>query len=55
MDIVISEDLKGKRTTSMQTQTGAIRVLSRKDLIAMKLKSGRPQYLADVDALERLQ
>jgi len=55
VDIVISEDLKGKRTISMQTRTGAIRVLSRKDLIAMKQRSGRPQDLADVDALERLQ
>ena len=55
VDIVISEDLKGKRTISMQTRAGTIRVLSRKDLIAMKRASGRPQDLADVDALEKLR
>lgn len=55
VDIVINEDLKGKRTVNMQTRTGAIRILSRKDLIAMKRASGRPQDLADVDALERLR
>jgi hypothetical protein len=54
VDIVISEDLKGKRTISVQTRAGAIRVLSRKDLIAMKRASGRPQDLADADALEKL-
>jgi hypothetical protein len=30
-------------------------VLSRKDLIAMKRASGRPQDLADVEALEKLR
>jgi hypothetical protein len=47
-------DLAGKRTISVQTRAGAIRVLSRKDLIAMKRASGRPQDLADADALEKL-
>jgi hypothetical protein len=55
VDIVINEDLKGKRTIDVQTQAGTIRVLSRKDLIAMKRASGRPQDLADVDALEKLR
>jgi len=55
VDIVISEDLKGKRTIKMQTLDGPIRVLARKDLIAMKQTSGRPQDLADVEALERLR
>jgi hypothetical protein len=55
VDIVISEDLKGKRTIRMQTLTGPIRVLSRTDLIAMKRASGRPQDLADVAALEKLR
>lgn len=55
VDIVISEDLKGKRSMVMQTLDGPVHVLSRKDLIAMKRASGRPQDLADVDALERLR
>jgi hypothetical protein len=46
--------LKGKRTIRVQTRAGAIRVLSRKDLIAMKRASGRPQDLADADVLEKL-
>jgi hypothetical protein len=55
VDIVISEDLKGKRRIRMETLAGAIQVLSRQDLIAMKRTSGRPQDLADVEALEKLR
>lgn len=55
VDIVIREDLKGKRTMTIQTLDGPVRVLGRKDLIAMKRASGRPQDLADIDALERLR
>jgi hypothetical protein len=54
VDIVISEDLKGKRRIRIETLAGAVQVLSRKDLIAMKKASGRPQDLADVEALEKL-
>jgi hypothetical protein len=54
VDIVISEDLKGKRRVRMDTMAGPVQVLSRKDLIAMKKASGRPQDLADVEALEKL-
>jgi hypothetical protein len=38
----------------MDTMAGPVQVLSRKDLIAMKKASGRPQDLADVEALEKL-
>jgi hypothetical protein len=55
LDIVISEDLRGKRTISVDTRNGPVQVLSRKDLIAMKRASGRPQDLADVEALEKLR
>lgn len=55
VDIVISEDLRGKRRVRMETLAGPVQVLSRKDLIAMKKASGRPQDLADVEALEKLQ
>ncbi|NGP53191.1 nucleotidyl transferase AbiEii/AbiGii toxin family protein [Thioalkalivibrio sp. XN8] len=54
VDIVISEDLKGKRRVRMETLAGPVQVLSRKDLVAMKRASGRPQDLADVEALEKL-
>ena len=55
LDIVISEDLRGKRRIRMDTLNGPVQVLSRKDLIAMKRASGRPQDLADVEALEKLR
>lgn len=55
VDIVISEDLKGKRRVRMKTLAGPVQVLSRKDLIAMKKASGRPQDLADIEALEKLR
>jgi hypothetical protein len=55
LDIVISEDLRGKRTIRVDTRNGPVQVLSRKDLIAMKRASGRPQDLADVEALEKLR
>lgn len=54
LDIVIATDLKGKKVESIETADGPLRVLSRKDLIAMKRASGRPQDLADIAALEKL-
>jgi hypothetical protein len=54
LDVVISTDLKGKRVQSITTADGPVRVLARKDLIAMKRASGRPQDLADIEALENL-
>lgn len=54
LDIVIATDLKGKKVESIETADGPLRVLSRKDLIAMKRASGRPQDLADIAALEQL-
>ncbi|MFU8821811.1 MAG: hypothetical protein ACNA8G_09680 [Gammaproteobacteria bacterium] len=55
VDIIISEDLKGKRRVRMETLAGPVQVLSRRDLIAMKRASDRPQDLADVQALEKLR
>lgn len=54
LDIVISADLKGKRLQSIRTVDGSVQILARKDLIALKRASGRPQDLADIAALERL-
>jgi hypothetical protein len=55
LDVVISTDLKGKKVQAIETADGTLRVLSCKDLIAMKRTSGRPQDLADIEALETLR
>lgn len=54
LDIVISTDLKGKKVQRIETVDGPLHVLARKDLIEMKRRSGRPQDLADIAALEKL-
>ena len=55
LDIVISYDLKGKRTKRIDLGDTSIHILSIGDLIKMKRESGRPQDLEDVTALEKLQ
>ena len=55
VDIVVTYDLEGKRRQRIGTPDGPIQILSRKDLIAMKRASERPQDLEDADALEWLQ
>ncbi|MEQ1802212.1 MAG: hypothetical protein ABL989_09845 [Gammaproteobacteria bacterium] len=55
LDIVISTDLKGKKVQEIETVDGTVRVLGKKDLIEMKRASGRPQDLADIEALEKLR
>jgi hypothetical protein len=55
LDIVISTDLKGRKVQRIKTVDGPVQVLGRKDLIEMKRASGRPQDLADVEALEMLR
>lgn len=55
VDIIITYDLKGKRTERIDLESGAIRILSLKDLIEMKRQSGRPQDIEDVAALEKLR
>lgn len=54
VDVVITYDLKGKKVGSIDTAGGPVRILSRKDMIEMKRTSGRPQDIADVEALEKL-
>ena len=54
VDIVINYDLAGKNVADIRLSSGLVRVLSRGDLIEMKQRSGRPQDLADADALEGL-
>ncbi len=55
VDIIITDDLAGKRTKAVALSTGPVRVLSVTDLIDMKRRSGRPQDLEDVRALEKLR
>ena len=55
VDVVITHDLKGKRRFTVQTLGGPVHVLAIRDLIEMKRTSGRPQDLADIEALEKLQ
>lgn len=55
VDIIISYDLRGKRTKRIDLADGPIQILSIGDLIAMKIESGRPQDKEDVAALEKLR
>ena len=54
VDIVITYDLKGKRTKRIQLRNGTVQILDLKELIKMKRKSARPQDIEDVLALEKL-
>jgi hypothetical protein len=54
VDVIITQDLGGMKIERIKVGKDAIPVVSRRDLIAMKKKSGRPQDLADVAALEEL-
>lgn len=54
VDIIINYDLSKASTKTFHTASGDLKVLSKKDLIAMKKASGRPQDLEDVKALEKL-
>lgn len=54
VNILINYNLKSNHTKTVLTALGKIKILSRKNLIAMKKISGRPQDLEDVKALENL-
>jgi hypothetical protein len=55
VDVVITFNLKGKRRHRLPTASGPLFLLTVQDLLEMKRASGRPQDLADVEALERLK
>jgi len=55
VDVIITYDLRGKRRHTKRTMEGPVKILNLKDLIDMKRDSGRPQDLADVEALEKLR
>jgi hypothetical protein len=55
VDVVITYDLTGKRRYRVPTASGPLFLLTVEDLVEMKRASGRPQDLADVEALEKLK
>ncbi len=54
IDIIVTFDLKNASVKVIRMADGDIRILSRKDLIAMKRAAGRPQDLEDIRFLEAL-
>jgi hypothetical protein len=54
VDVVITYDLRGRRRHRVTTTSGPLFLLTLEDLVNMKKASGRPQDLADVEALEKL-
>lgn len=54
VDIIITENLDDFTTVNRTLDGQKIKVLSKADLIRMKKKSGRPQDLIDIEALEKL-
>jgi len=54
VDIIITHDAKKMQTKTLLTDGMTIQIATKDELIKMKKASGRPQDLADVDALEKL-
>ncbi len=55
VDIIITHDLAKMKVEKVKLGAQTIPVISRKDLIAMKKQSARPQDLEDIKALEHLK
>ena len=54
VDIIISQDLGRMKVDRIKAGKCILPVLSVRDLIRMKRKSGRPQDLQDIKALEKI-
>ena len=54
LDIIITENLDDFETETIRLHGITLKILSKKSLIKMKRKSGRPQDLEDARALENL-
>lgn len=54
VDILLTEDLNKIKTKDIKTGRYTIKVVSIRDLIKMKKKSGRPQDLEDIKALKEI-
>ncbi len=55
VDIILTENLSDLQVVTKQAFGIDVQVLAFEDLIVMKQKSGRPQDLEDIKALERLK
>jgi hypothetical protein len=55
LDVIITWDLGNLRSEVIKIHGVPVKVISKKDLIRMKRASGRPQDLADAEALEKLK
>ncbi|MEO7165386.1 MAG: hypothetical protein ABI041_20870 [Bdellovibrionia bacterium] len=55
VDIIITHNAKLMKIVKIRAFDCELRVASLPDLIEMKKQSGRPQDLADIDALEKLR
>ena len=54
IDVIITFDLKNASIKKIKIQEQVLNVISKKDLLRMKKKSGRDQDLIDIKALEKL-
>ncbi len=54
VDVIITENLDDFSLIEKKIFSAKIKVISKKDLIKMKERSGRPQDLLDVEALKKL-
>lgn len=54
VDIIISQDLSRMKVDRLKVGKRIFPVVSVRDLIIMKRKSGRPQDLQDIEALEKI-
>ncbi len=55
VDIIITQDLSSMKIDKFKVGQRVMPVVSVRDLIRMKRKSGRPQDIQDIEALERLE
>jgi hypothetical protein len=55
VDIIIAQDLSRMKVDRIKAGKRIFPVVSVRDLIIMKRKSGRPQDLQDIEALEKLK
>lgn len=55
VDIVLTHDVRHMKVERKQTALGALHIVSVSDLISMKQAAGRPQDLADIEALQKIQ
>jgi len=55
VDLILTDDISKYQTVTKEVRGVSIKILSIPSLIKMKKKSGRPQDLEDIKALEKLK